>query len=278
MPNIFSYLNYREYLEDFYNEKKSKNGAFSYQGFADRAGFKAKSFIKHVIDGKKNLSADSAAKINNVLKLGEKPFSYFCDLVAFSQAKTLQLRNYYFERLSSYNRRSKARLLLQQQYDLYSRWYHHSVLEMVQHADWHGDYDLLGRLLKPRVPGRKVKQSVELLLKLGLLRRTKSGVYEQVDPVITTGDEVQSLAVQNFHTQNLALAASSIDTVERSQRDISCLVLGLSDSGIQTVKGEIQKFRKKLLEIAETEAKVNKVYHVSFQMFPTTEGFGRGAQ
>jgi uncharacterized protein (TIGR02147 family) len=271
MPNIFQYLNYREYLEDFYDEKKNENDAFSYQNFANRAGFKSKSFIKLVIDGKKNLSPESATKINNVLKLSDKAFSYFNDLVAFSQAKTLQLRNYYFERLSSYNRRNKARLIQQQQYELFSKWYHSTVREIVQHARWNGDYARLGRLLKPNLTARKARQSVELLLKLGLIRKTSKDTYEQTDPISTTGDEVQSLAVQNFHAQNLALATASIDSVERSSRDISCLVLGLSENGIQTVKSEIQKFRKKLLEIAEGDAQVLRVYHVSFQMFPTSE-------
>ncbi len=53
MPNIFNYMDYREFLEDFYDEQKSANKAFSYQYFANKAGFKSKSFIKLVIDGKK---------------------------------------------------------------------------------------------------------------------------------------------------------------------------------------------------------------------------------
>ena len=96
MVNIFKYTSYRKYLLDFYNERKAKKPTFSYQVFANKAGFKSKSFIKLVIDGKKNLTKESAFKINKVLKLDHKPFSYFEDLIAFNRAKSLKLRNYFF--------------------------------------------------------------------------------------------------------------------------------------------------------------------------------------
>ena len=98
----------------------------------------------------------------------------------------------------------------------------------------------------------------------------KNRHYEQTDRLVTTGDEVHSLAVHNFHLQNLMLAAESIDTVPRNQRDISSVVLSLSQKGFETAKEEIQKFRKKLLELAEKETGVSKVYHANFQIFPTT--------
>ncbi|NLE02187.1 MAG: TIGR02147 family protein [Fibrobacter sp.] len=75
MVNIFNYIDYREFLEDFYHEQKARNKAFSFQFFANKAGFKSKSFIKLVIDGKKNLTEESMEKLNNVLKLSEKSFS-----------------------------------------------------------------------------------------------------------------------------------------------------------------------------------------------------------
>ncbi len=89
--------------------------------------------------------------------------------------------------------------------------------------------------------------------------------------MITTGNEVRSLAVQSFHQQNLFLAGQSIETVAAADREISCLILGLSSSGIQKIKAEIQKFQEKLMEIAGSEKNVERVYHCNFQFFPTSE-------
>lgn len=269
MLNIYNYLNYREFLEDFYKEKKLSNPGFSYQVFANKAGFKSKSFIKLVIDNKKNLSEDSVQKINNVLKLKDKAYSYFCDMVAFNHAPNLALRNFYFQKLMQYNQKNKVKIILAQQYAFYEKWYHNTIRELVTQIDFKDDFQKIGKLLHPPLHARQVRQSVKLLLKLGLIKKEGTR-YVQTDTLITTGNEVRSLAVQNFHVQNLVLAAEAIDTVPSAERDISCLVVGLSDEGAQLFKKEIQNFRKKLLEIAHNEKKINRVYHVNFQFIPTS--------
>jgi len=270
MLNIYNYIDYREFVEDFYNEQKSTNKAFSFQYFANKAGFKSKSFIKLVIDGKKNLTEDSVKKLNNVLKLNDKAFSYFNDLVAFNQTASIQQRNFYFEKLTQYNKRNASRTVLNQQYEIYSRWYCNAIREIIVTFDFNEDYELLGKKLKPSISARKAREAVELLLKLKFIEK-KDNRYVQCDPIITTGDEVRSLAITNFHLENLALAATAIETVSSSGRDISCVVAGLSDDGFNLVKDEIRKFRKKILEIAALEKKINRVYHFNFQAIPVSE-------
>lgn len=271
MPNIFAYMNYRDYLRDYYLEEKSRNPAFSFQVFANRAGFKSKSFLKLVIDGRKNLAKDSLAKMGNALKLGQKAFSYFEDLVAFNQTGSIKLRNFYFEKLAAYNPRSPGRLVLRDQYEFYSKWHHNSIRELLDWFDFGEDYALLGKQLHPPISARMANQSVRLLLKLGLIEK-KGGRYVQADRIVTTGDEVQSLAVHNFHLQNLVLAGVSLDSVPAQERDVSCLVLGLSHEGFRQVKSEIQMLRKRLLKIAEADSGQERVYHANFQLFPTSRG------
>jgi uncharacterized protein (TIGR02147 family) len=276
LPNVFAYLNYRDFLRDYYQEAKAKNPAFSYQFLANKAGFKSKSFVKLVIDGRKNLSEESLGKLGRALRLPPKAFSYFEDLVAFNQAGSVKLRNFFFGKLAAYNSRNPARLILRGQYDFYSKWYHNTVRELVAWFPFGEDYELLARQIKPAVSARQARESVRLLLKLGLIRKTDKG-YAQADPLVTTGDEVQSLAVENFHLQNLILAGESIDTVPGAQRDVSCLVLGLSRKGFEACKAEIQAMRKRLLKIAEQDREPERVYHAAFQFFPTSRDREQGS-
>jgi len=277
MPRIFNYLNYRDFLQDFYIEMKKGNPSFSFQVLANKAGFKSKSFIKLVIDGKKNLSSESIAKINSVLKLSDKAFSYFEDLVAFNQANTHKLKTVYFEKLSSYNARNPGRLVLQQHYEFYSKWYHNTIRELVTLAEFDEDYEALGKMVHPSIPARDARESVQLLLRLGFIKKNGRR-YGQTDPVLTTGDEVASVAVANFHLQNLILAGESIDTCPSAQRDISCLVLGVSAESMTEIKHEIQGFRKKLLQIASKDTNADRVYHLALQFFPTSRpGKGESA-
>jgi uncharacterized protein (TIGR02147 family) len=270
MPNIFNYMDYREFLKDFYTCHKAENPGFSYKIMADKAGFKSKSFIKLVIDGKKNLTADSLQKLNKVLKLNDNAFSYFDDLVAFNQAKSLKMRNYFFERLFSYRKRNPGRLVMQHQYDFYAKWYHNTIRELVTFYRFNEDYNALAKMIHPPISARTARESVQLLLELELIKKQKDG-YVQTSPLLSTGDEVKSVAVQNFHIQNMVLGAESIDTCPAPERDISCLVLGLSKEGFEMVKAETQAFRKRLLHIAQDDRGANRVYHYNIQLFPTSQ-------
>jgi uncharacterized protein (TIGR02147 family) len=270
MPDVFAYIDYREFLRDYYQEMKERSDAFSYQSLANRAGFRSKSYIKLVIDGKKNLTERSVEKLNVALKLKGKALSYFRDLVAFNQARSYRLRSYYFRRLCQYGRRNAAKTIEQKRHEFYSHWYHNTIRELVTQIDFDGDYERLAALLTPEIAAYEARQSVALLLSLGLMRE-EGGRYVQSDPIITTGDEVLSRAVAHFHRQNSRLIAGALERCPDDERDISCLILGLSDDGFAEVKHEIQRFRKKLLHIAARDVDQSRVYHVNFQLFPTTK-------
>lgn len=275
MPRIYDYYNYRSYLQDFYSERKSTDSQFSFQSFADRCGFKSKSFIKLVMDGKKNLTEDSIFRLNRVLKLGDKACSYFSLLVKFNQAKTLNERNKFFSKLDSYNSRNPAKIILQNKYRFYSQWYHNTIRELICMEDFGDNYSRIAKMIQPNLTVKQVKESINLLEQLELVKKTEKG-YVLVDPVISTGNEIRSLAVQNFHKQNFQLASASIENVAPVERDISCVVLGLSTEGVKKMKYEIQEFRKKLLKIADQDKNIDKVYHFNMQLFPTSRKEKKG--
>ena len=69
--------------------------------------------------------------------------------------------------------------------------------------------------------------ALDLLLQLGFVVRDADGTLRQSEPLLSTGAEVRSLAVGNFHRQMMQRAAESIELVDRSEREISGLTVGL---------------------------------------------------
>ncbi|HKP94322.1 MAG TPA: TIGR02147 family protein [Fibrobacteria bacterium] len=271
MPDLFAFLDYRKYLDAYYTEQKARNKAFSFQSMAWKAGFRSKSFFKEVISGKKNISPASVFSVAKALGLQGEAFSYFEALVAFNQARTVAEKEHWFRQASGFRKRGKSSLVAANRFEFYSEWYHNSVRELVTWFDFKEDYARLGRRLKPAIGAAQARASVRLLLKLGLI--VKDGkCYRQTDPAITTGEEVLSAAVGSFHLKNMGLAAASLDAVPGAERDISCLVAGLSPRGFAKVKAEIQDFRKKLIELIRNDDPASRVYHINFQLFPTSEG------
>lgn len=50
-PNISDYLDYRKFMLDSYNFKKKSTKKFSYSRWAEKAGFKSRSFLRLVMLG-----------------------------------------------------------------------------------------------------------------------------------------------------------------------------------------------------------------------------------
>ncbi len=270
MPDVCSYIDYREYLRDWLRQAKERNPAYSFQLLADRAGFKSRSFLKLVIDGKKNISAESINKLNRVLELEGESLSYFRDLVMFTQANSNDLRGYYFKRLCALRQHNAAKAIERNRDEFYSQWYHNTVRELVTLVDFQEDYARLAAMLEPRITAQEARRSIDLLLSLGFIRK-EGGRYIQTEPVITTGDQVSSRAVGYFHHQNSLLIRKSLERFDGYERDITSLVMSLSPECFREVRSEIARFRKKLIELVSGDKNQTRVYHVNFQVFPTTK-------
>ena len=269
---IFEYLDYREFLKDYYNAKKQANPAFSLRVFSDKIGFKAKDFISRVMNGEKNLSGQSIPKVANGLRLGKHETEFFIGLVKFNQAETTEERNAAFEEMQAALKvvrfAEKQHLLGHAQYMVYSHWRHLTIRSLIGMFGFDGDYEALARQVHPRITAEEAKQSVKLLEECMLIKKGKNGKYTLTENAITTGDRTSKLALRGYHQHCLKLAADSIDRDPPGSRHISGLTLGISQEGYERIVERINAFRKEIALIAEEDQNSDKVFQLEFAMFP----------
>jgi uncharacterized protein (TIGR02147 family) len=275
--NIYEYLDYRRFLQDFYAKRKEENPSFSYENFARKAGLKSKGMVHDILTGKRPLSKDSLFKVAEALGLDEKSLSYFEHLVGYGQAKTLKEKSFFFRKLKDQSPRTRIQKIRDDCYEFYSQWYYNTLRELLPLIRFTGDHEALGAMLNPPVTAAQARKAVELLLRLGLLEKTRTG-FRQIDKLITSGDDVEEMALRDFHLQNMVLASDSIDKVPRAERDHSCLIVGFSKAGFDNLKTEIQAFRKRVLKLSEEDPKPSRVFHVNFLVFPTTRELDVGGR
>ena len=87
MKDILEYTSYRQYIADYYAERKAKS-AFSWQEFATLAGFSSSIFLKYVSEGRYNLGEATAVRVATAMKLADYECDFFVELVKFDHAKT----------------------------------------------------------------------------------------------------------------------------------------------------------------------------------------------
>jgi uncharacterized protein (TIGR02147 family) len=275
MPNVFDYTDFRKYLTDYYEAEKKENPAFSYQFIANKAGFKNKGFVYNIINREKVLSKSNAFRISQALGHNRYETEYFESMVAFNQTDNLSERNYLFEKFSRMCNKGKAigpaQIARKDQYEFYSKWYHVMVRSLIDLHKFTNDFKWLAKMVNPPITTIQAKHSVQLLEKLGLIRKDKNGVYEVADKSITTGKEIVSLAVANFHTDCADLAKRAIQELPSGTRNITGLTLGISQKSYEQICEELQQFQTKVMTIANDDQKADTVYQFNFHLFPASK-------
>ena len=129
---------------------------------------------------------------------------------------------------------------------------------------------IAGKLQPPITPAQ-ARKAIELLLRLGLVQRDESGRLVQGEPLLSTGAEVRSLAIGNFHRQMMERGAAAIEAVEREKREISGVTVALSPKGFEMFKQKIHELRAELLELSAQEKGATRVVQFNFQAFPLAD-------
>lgn len=87
MKDVMDFLDYREYLGEFYRWRKSENSFFSYRAFAMRLHMDV-SQIHRIVNGTQHLPYSAIQRTAQVLGLGERESRYFELLVKFARSRS----------------------------------------------------------------------------------------------------------------------------------------------------------------------------------------------
>lgn len=267
--DVFKYRDYREFLAAFYAHKKPSG--LSYRAFARLAGLGAPNYLKLVIDGKRNLSSETAERFAVACKLSGDAKEYFKLLVAFNQADTDEERNALHEQMSRFARfRSTQRLDLAEK-EYYSSWYIPVVRELVVCQGFVDNPAWIASVLNPPVTEKEAARALEVLTSLGLLERDERGRLVQSSRAVTTGVQASGLYLRNYHAEAMQRAVAAMQTVPAEERYISALTLSVSAATLADVRRRVFEFRQELAALCDADPAPNQIIQLNLQLFPLSQ-------
>jgi uncharacterized protein (TIGR02147 family) len=276
--DIFSYFDYRCYLADFYTLHKSRDESFSHRTFLKRAGIPGSVYLKRLILRQRKLSRRYIGNFIVALGLTPREARYFRLMVQYGNELLLKTRESLLREMLSMRSQNDDYLIKDKQLKYFSKWYYPVVRELVTIVDFNDDYTELARRTIPKISPRQAQGAVRYLLKCGFITKDRDGRYSLKDQFITTGPEVQSTIMTEFHRQNLQWCADSLSTVALNDRDVSSLTMTVSRATYDTIKGEIVSFRKRLMDLARDDTKGEMVCYTGFQLMPRSRESEAGDQ
>jgi uncharacterized protein (TIGR02147 family) len=269
MIDIFSYTDYRSYLKDACEEVRKAKPFFSYRYIAQKAGLKSVGFISWVIKGERNMSASLTHKVGGILKLSKREAEYFDLLVNHNQAKTVEERQYYLNRMVAF-RSTRTTVVERDRDQYYSRWYYSAIRELVNLTEIR-DESKVARLLAPPISRAEAREALQLLERLGMIRKADSGVYERIDAALISGPGVDPAIIHGFQTATMRLAEAALHEFPKEERDISTVTLSCNSKDLGRIRERIRQMRDEITEIACSSENADGAFQLNTQFFPLTK-------
>lgn len=273
--SIFGYTSYRQFLADFYQDRKESKRGYSYRQFSQAAGFSSPNFLKLVIEGQRNLSPQSIESLIEVLQFTSNQAAYFRALVQMNQAETDSDRQNHYQQLQKLIPMSRRYELDADAAEYLSHWIYPVLRELVQHPDFREDPYWIQRRLTGRIELKEIVEALNFLKKKGLFVRDSEGRYSLKDDVVISSDEVKSLAVRTYHRRALEQSIAALEDLPLELREFGALIFQIPDTALPELKQRLKGFRRELhqwaLEQAQNPQSEPTVVQLNIQMFPQTK-------
>jgi uncharacterized protein (TIGR02147 family) len=267
MPPLIGSLDYREWLRKVYEERKGRDSFFSYRFLAEKVGMDHSLLIK-VLQGERHLAENSLDSWVRYLKLDAREEEYFRTLVQFAKARSARERTQALDQLIAQQGMRMAQVE-RDQWEYFRDW-HHVALRSVVGLDGSLDAAAAGARLDPPASAKEAQAALDLLVRVGLLRKDDDGRWALAHDYVEAGAAISPLAVREHQKEMLRLAQDAIERHPPEIRQVSSATFTLSLSDLEEARRRIRTLRDSLLRMSSESRDPAHVFQFEAVLFPLT--------
>jgi uncharacterized protein (TIGR02147 family) len=274
LPDIFQYIDFRKYLEDYYIKSKTFNSRFTHAYICKRLGQKnANTYFNNVVKGRIGITDTFIDRFIDLLELKPDEAKFFRALVNYNQTKSPNEKEFYFDQLVRLNK-TPHQVIDKNAYAYFKTWHHSAVRALLDIIDFKDDYKLLTDRLFPRISLKDARESIALLKKNGLIKQNENGFWKPSEKVIVTGDFIKDAVLKHYQMNYLELAKCALaDDTVKLNRNIA-MTISLSDKAYDRISDRIKQFKMEIRSLIHKDLlPSSRIYHLNLNFFPlsTTE-------
>ena len=268
MKPIVEYSDFREYMRDYYEERKRRS-VFSWREFSKIAGFSSSSYMKVVCDGKSKLSRVGVERTGAAMGLVGFEMEYFRAMVEYGQAATEAKKKAAYEHMLSIAKVHKVRVMEGDLFEFYDSWQNPVVRELAPLMPGATPGEI-AKMCYPEVTAADVQKSLNFLTKAGLLKKAGQDAFVLAETSIRGTPDATRLALRGMHRQMSELATPAID-LPVEERNFSGVTMGLSCESYRKIENVLDECRRKIVAIAAEDKNIDQVYRLNLQLFPLSK-------
>lgn len=269
MKAFYEYLDYREYLRDFYAEKKSEWTSFSFQYLGRKLEMDA-SYVAKIFNNQRHLPVEKIQDLLGLLELKGKKADYFETLIHFGRAKSDQDSKVYFEKLVRL-RSVQGYKLTAQQFKFYSKWYFTAIRAILGISQWtEEDAPEIARRLDPPLRPDQTRQALSFMLRTQLIEKDSNGYLRPTERHIRSGSRADAQLIRQFQMEMLDLAKRSLESHEPTVRDVTTLTIAIRSEALPDIRAILAEARQAIRQRIDLDSDPNQIYQLNLQLFPLT--------
>ena len=270
MKPITEYQDYREYMLDYYEERK-RTSVFSWREFSRLAGFSSPNYIQLVCDGKSRLSKNGVEGVADAIGLEGVDRDYFRAMERYGDALNDEKKMQAFNEMQKIAKENHLRVVDGEAFKYFESWVNPVVRELAPIMPGAKPLEL-ARNCYPVVSATDIRHSLDFMCHAEFLKKVGEDTYEQTEKVVTGSSEAIPLALRSMNRQMSKFATEAIDEVPPEKRHIAGVTLGMSDATYQWLVQKLETLRQQVVAMAAKEKDYDKVYRLNLQLFPLTKG------
>jgi len=264
--DLFTYMEYREFLRDFYTARKAERPSFSLRYIAQKVGMDD-SYVSKVLTGERHLPASRIPSFLALCGLKGRRAAYFEALALYGRARSETEKKPFLDTIIRL-RAAKGFPLAANQQKFYSRGCYTAIRALLGLGSWTDEYEEIGRRLDPPLKGPQAQEAIEFLLEIGLVERDAEGILVPTQAHIRSGKPFDRAAIREFQSEMLDLAKRSLTVHSPEHRDFSTLTVAVQHDTIEDIRTLISECRDAIRKRIDEDTEPDTILQLNFQVFP----------
>lgn len=265
--DIFQFTHFRKYLDEYQAARVVSDPEFTRAGACALLGLpKTRSYYNDIIKGKK-LSSRMIPKFVEVLGLNKKEAKYFETMVNLDQAKSTAERDALFEELLRQHP-DPHHILDADAYEYYNHWYNSVLFTALDVVDVSDDLEPIQKRIFPKVSVGTLKRSLELLERLGFVRKNEDGFWKSCRDSVSSGAHNNSDLVRQYQLQCFELSKQALLANDDNPSDMGTFTFSVSDEAFKAIAREIWALKARVRKIiTQDKKKATGVHQLNIHLF-----------
>jgi uncharacterized protein (TIGR02147 family) len=269
LPDIFTYIDFRKYLLDYYTARRSNDRLFTYALIGRKAGAQnQRTFFGNIVKGRITLTPENIVAFSALFGLSSAQTKFFKALVDYNQTTDPQEKMLRFEVLLRCNKGTSFTIDKETR-AFYREWHHSAIRALLDIVDVRDNFSTLTAVLQPPLPMAKVRASIRLLNKLGLIKPDRHGFWKPTEKVIVSNTLIENTLIRQFQTRCLDQAKKILMDDAVSEKLNITMTICLSENARKLIYERIGEFKTGLRSIINKDDEPStRVYHLNLNLFP----------